>query len=258
MLSGGKEIQISRWQGDRDFILRPSEPLHREDEREFKQTGEQPATGQWGQCVPTQHLPAPGPVGITGRGKARQGWKSKVLSKWQTWRKERKSPKSQPWNKTLLLPVFSFPEAGEQSGSGVGHKKDDVNPEQGKQVHACAQMDTGARTDSCFILKGNQDQTRISDTKSWSCDAAWEELTISHAAATAVHLLFWVWNGVWAAVEDLYLIVNINGGIWGISLHTSVLQQSCLHSGSGQRQKYYTYLGAMHWAGEISHLLPQQ
>lgn len=71
--------------------------------------------------------------------------------------------------------MLKFPEAEEQSGSGGGHnKEDDVNPEQGKQVHASVQMDTGAWTYSCFILKGNQDLTRISDIKSWSCDAAWQ------------------------------------------------------------------------------------
>lgn len=133
---------------------------------------------QWGQCVPTaapaQHLE--GQQGLQQVLLARTGWKNaQVERKLQTWRKERKSPKPQPWNKTPFGLYSDFQkEKSSQEVEGGHNKKNAVNPEQGKQVHACAQMDTGAWTWSYF-----KDQTRISDTKSWSCDATWEELTIS-------------------------------------------------------------------------------
>lgn len=153
------------------FILRPYEELHR-DERESRQQSSARTV-----CAHSSTCPSSGGTAGPWAGPAGKDRMEKCSGRKKITNLEegKKNPKPQPWNKTPFGLYSDFQkEKSSQEVEGGHNKKNAVNPEQGKQVHACAQMDTGAWTWSYF-----KDQTRISDTKSWSCDATWEELTIS-------------------------------------------------------------------------------
>ena len=88
-------------------------------------------------------------------------------------------------------------------------------------------------------LKSNQDISGINNTKSWSMR---RDNCISHSAAEYLHwalLSLKSYLGIRAQaeqLEDLYLILDMRGGIQDIALNCSVLQLPCLLSGTFQSQ----------------------